>query len=82
MDKPKKKIIERQDEIVDLIHDSRGDNDYKYGFNDACDEWEKFLPREEQLHLIYYQATGEQISLSIAKGLKAISKRLRGNNGS
>lgn len=48
------------------------------GHNQACEKWEKFIPTETELHLIYYKATGVQISLSIANGLNAIYKRLKG----
>ncbi len=43
-----------------------------------CDEWEGFLPSESELHEIWHEATKEDISLTIAKGLKAIAKRLKG----
>ena len=49
-----------------------------HGYIHRFDEWEKWLPSEAELHEIWYKATGIEISLTINKGLRAISKRIRG----
>lgn len=38
----------------------------------------KGLPTKVELHEIWYKETGDEITLSIAKGLKAIEARIRG----
>lgn len=74
--------MERPKKISEGFHD--GCEDYlcrgceDLGYIEAYDKWVKFLPSEAELHEIFHEESGEQISLSIAKGLKGIYKRLGG----
>ena len=54
------------------------------GYNQACDDWEKWLPDEDEINMILDQVIGEYIGhLEDKEGLfnhiaKAISNRIRG----
>ncbi len=59
-------------------------NDPDRIWNKCCDEWEKWLPDEDEINMILDQVIGEYIGhLEDKEGLfnhiaKAISKRIRG----
>ena len=59
-----------------------GDSDYERGvesgYNWACDDYEKFLPSEEEINCIIFEQYPFMKEVQLVILAKAISKRLRG----
>lgn len=50
---------------------------YNQGYNQACDDWEKFLPNEEEIEKIIRNVSSELNDYACLLS-REISKRLRG----
>lgn len=61
--------------IVSDTYSARGNQ--SIGYNQACKEWEEFLPTEEELHNILAK-TFVCIDMDYLKVAQVISKRIRG----
>ena len=77
MKRPEKKEINKNKYSTDQLR-------YPFGYNQACDDYEKFLPSEEEIievianHYELFKPYPKHTLLEFKKIAKAISKRIRG----